>query len=396
MRVLHVIPATAARYGGPSRAVVGMCQALQRMGAAPLIASTDADGPSRLPVELGKETVYEGVRAVFFPRQFGESLKFSWPLARWLHRRIGGFEIVHIHAVFSHACLSAARACRLAGVPYVVRPLGTLAPWSLAQKRWRKRLLWQLAGRRMVGGAAAIHYTSVGERRQVERTLGVVGGWVIPLGIDERRPDTGSGDGLFRSSYSALGKSPYVLFLSRIDPKKRLESLIDAFARVTSQPSLRDWRLAVVGDGDTAYVERIRRRAVSTSAGDRIVFAGWLDGARKASALCGAELLVLPSHQENFGLSALEALASGVPVLLSDGVDIGEEVRMAGAGWIAPLGQDALRTTLEEVLTNDAERRRRGLAGRNFVRSGYTWSAVAKRLIDLYRGVTAGKVGNGA
>src|SRR5205085_1067284 len=131
VKVLHVIPSVAPRYGGPSRAVVDMCRALRGGGVDTLIATTDADGEGRLAVELGRHTLFKDVPAIFFSRQWSEAYKYSRPLAHWLDAHVGDFDVVHIHAVFSHACLAAAKACRKRGVPYVVRPLGTLDPWSL-------------------------------------------------------------------------------------------------------------------------------------------------------------------------------------------------------------------------------------------------------------------------
>ena len=126
MKVLHVIPSIAARYGGPSQAIYTMCRALQARGAEILIATTNADGSGELPVVLGKEIIYQGAPTIFFPRQWSEALKYSRPLALWLEQNVRNFDLAHVHAVFSHACVGAARACRKNVVPYMVRPLGTL------------------------------------------------------------------------------------------------------------------------------------------------------------------------------------------------------------------------------------------------------------------------------
>ncbi|HKC63758.1 MAG TPA: glycosyltransferase, partial [Pyrinomonadaceae bacterium] len=134
LKVLHVIPSVAPRYGGPSRAVVEMCHALKGCGVDTLISATNADGGGRLNVKIGEPVSYKDVPAIFFPRWWSEAFKYSKPLACWLNAHVADFDLVHIHAVFSHACLAAAKACSKKGVPYVVRPLGTLDPWSLKQK----------------------------------------------------------------------------------------------------------------------------------------------------------------------------------------------------------------------------------------------------------------------
>src|SRR5438445_1337264 len=184
MNVLHVIPAVAPRYGGPSHAVLGMGRVLANHGVNVCIATTDADGAGHLPVEHGKVQDWQGVPAVFFPRQWSEAFKYSGPLAAWLGDHVTDFDVVHVHAVFSHACLAAANACRSGHVPYIVRPLGTLDPWSLRQKPIRKRLLWHCGARSMLQKAAAVHYTTSEEQRLVEESLGLGRGVVIPLGVD--------------------------------------------------------------------------------------------------------------------------------------------------------------------------------------------------------------------
>lgn len=194
-----------------------MCRALQAQGIEILIATTNADGKGELSVALGETVIYRGVGTIFFARQWSEALKYSRPLALWLEDNVQNFDLAHIHAVFSHACVAAASACRKRRVPYLVRPLGTLDPWSLKQKRARKRLFWHLGVNRMLSGAAAIHYTTDEEKRLVEANLKLTRGVVVPNSIDlsfiERPIEP------FHRKRPELGNNPYVLALSRMHPK---------------------------------------------------------------------------------------------------------------------------------------------------------------------------------
>ena len=388
MKVLHVIPAVAPRYGGPSQAVVGTGRALAQQGVDVLIATTDADGDGRLPVALGVTRDYEGVRTVFFRRQWSESLKYSRPMALWLNAHVAEFRVVHIHAVFSHACLAAARACQWRRVPYVVRPLGSLDPWSLRQKPLRKGLLWHLGARQMLTRAAAVHYTTRAEQRLAEAPLGLRRGVVIPVGIDLEPYQAPADVARFRFRHPSLGEHPYVLVLGRLHPKKGLELLLEAFFTATADPRLRDWRLLVAGDGDPAYVAQVRRGIRDRAWDDRVVFSGWLAGAEKLAALQGAALLALPSHQENFGQVVVEALACGVPVLLSQHVNLAEDVQSAGAGWVVRLEPSAIVAGLCDALSQPQERQRRGAAGRQLA-SHFDWARVASQLTSLYGALAA-------
>ncbi len=387
MKTLHVIPAVAPRYGGPSRAIFEMCRALQAQGVEPLIAATDADGEGRLPVELGRPLTWQGAPTIFFPRQWSEAFKYSRPLARWMDRRVRSFDVVHIHAVFSHACLAAARACLRHEVPYVVRPLGTLDPWSLGQKRLAKRLLWHAGAGRMLREAAAIHYTTAQERHLAEGSLGLGRGVVVPLGVDGELLEEPGAPGSFRRRHPSLEKDPYILVLCRLHPKKGLELFLEVFLDLTGEEEFRRWRLVVAGAGEAGYVSGLKRLAAGRGGGGRVLFTGWLDGVEKTDALREAALLALPSRQENFGLSVVEALACGVPALVSRHVNLAEEIRAAGAGWVIPLERAALRETLREALREDHERSRRGKAGRDLVRRRFLWSTVAAELAVLYRSV---------
>ena len=375
MKVLHVIPAIAPRYGGPSTAVMQMAHALIDAGAEVHLATTDADGPGRLPYALGEWVTIESVPTILFKRQFSEALKYSSPLAAWLRTSVAKYDVVHIHALLSHACLAAAAACRASRVPYVVRPLGTLDRWSLAQKPWRKRVLLALNGRRALAGAAAVHYTAIGEQRLVEGAFETKRGFVVPLGIDD--------DVLNEEPVAAPDRqrAPYVLALSRLHPVKALDALIDAFGDAHS--IARKWRLVIAGDGDEAYVRRLKMHAAQSAAATAIEFRGWVDGTAKRDLLRHAAIYALPSHHENFGVSLAEALARSVPAIVSTHVLISEDLAAANAAWVTPNDRQSLSTTLLQAMTDDVARQEKATAARQFAQ-GLAWPSVASRLIDEY------------
>ena len=365
-----------------------MCEALRDRGVETQIAATDAGGPGRLAVPV-----------VLFPRQISEAFKYSGPLSRWLSKHVADFDCVHVHAVFSHAPLSAARWCRMQSVPYVVRPLGALEPWSLRQKPIRKRVALALFAKRMLERAAAVHYTTDRERRDSERALGLSNGIVIPLGVDLPPLQ------LERGSGGEVGR-PYVLFLSRLHPKKGVELLIEAFAKVTRphplpplpsgegaadrprERSSPDWQLVIAGTGDPAYEVSLRRQVESLGLSDRVRFVGWVDGPEKQQLLAEAGLFVLPSAQENFGIAALEAMAAGVPVAVSSEIDLSDEIEHAGAGWVFPRTIDGIAAALRAAWTSPEERRRRGDRGRELAGTRFQWPAIAARLVGLYEQIT--------
>ena len=370
MRVLHVIPSVADRSGGPATAIIPMCRALMQQGVEVQLVSTGIQ-------EAGE---YKGVPAQLFPAELGASFKYSRPLASWLNANVRHFDLAHVHAVFNHSSVAAARACRRANVPYIIRPLGTLDPWSMTQKSMRKRVFWQVACKGMMQGAAAVHYTSEAEKLATERFTGLNHGRVVPLGIETTAVSSREA---LAEYFPSLAHDKYVLVLSRLHPKKALDVLIEAF-RSLKFPT---WRLVLAGDGPDEYVSKLKRLAASDP---RILFTGWVDGERKNALLSCASLLALPSHQENFGLCVMEALSHSVPVLVSPEVNLAPEIVTANAGWIAAIDTDSLKSKLAEALSDDAERAKRGRAGRQLSQR-YSWENAAIRLVHLYQHILNGR-----
>jgi len=328
----------------------------------------------------GEVLDYKGVPAIFFPSQLGESFKYSRPLASWLNSNIQNFGVAHIHAVFNHSSAVAAHACHKAGVPYIIRPLGTLDPWSMTQKSLRKRLFWHVSGKGMLRRAAAVHYTSEAEKLSTEKHLGLNHGKVIALGIDASSSDSRDKRAHL---FPALESESYVLVLSRLHPKKGFDVLIDAFLSLVQMQKFAHWSLVIAGDGPSGYVSKLKAKVAASLHRDRIMFAGWVEGEKKNAVLGGASLLALPSRQENFGFCVMEALSHSVPVLVSPNVNLAAEIASAKAGWIAAIDKNALTAKLAEALSDKDELAKRGCAGKQLSQK-YSWESAARGLIDLY------------
>ncbi len=381
LRVLHVVPAVAARYGGPSVAVVGMCRALAGRGVQTVIATTDADGPGRLNVPIGEIVRQAGTSTIYFRRRGSDAYKWAQGLSVWLTKHVGDFDLVHVHAVFSYSSNAAGRAAIAAGLPFVVRPLGTLDPWSVAHHRWRKRALLGLGLQRTLAAAAAMHYTSAGEQRLAEELHPwLPRGVVVPLGID---------DALFAAGDRAEANPPYVLTMSRLDRKTGIDLLIRAFHQVVARAGELRWRLVIAGDGDPAYVRELKALAAAGPGAARIAFAGWLEPPRRDACLRQAGLFALPSAQENFGIALVEALAVGVPAIVAPGVNLAADIEGAGAGWTVERSVAGFAAGLQQAMTDGPGRMRRGAAARAFAER-FRWKAVGQGLVDFYATVARG------
>jgi len=245
--------------------------------------------------------------------------------------------------------------------------------------------MWSAAIRGMMTSAAAIHYTTAEEKAQVEASVGLERGVVIPLPLDlsiyeddAPRP--------FREQRGDIGEHPYVLVLSRLHPVKGLENLLRAFAEVVRRPELMCRRLVLAGEGKPRYEASLKQIARDSGVEASVIFTGWLDADAKVAALSQAALLASPSHHESFGVSVAEALACGVPVLVSPEVDLATEIKAANAGWVTQLKHSSLTSALAEALGDDEERTRRGSEGRDFA-TRFASSQVSLDLVNLYQAI---------
>ena len=233
----------------------------------------------------------------------------------------------------------------------------------------------------MLEYASAIHYTAAAEQEAVEGSLNLKNGFVAPLGVevDEiTRTTTGFG---------AVDGHPYVLVLSRLHPKKELDTLIEAFLAAVERPDLSRWRLVIAGDGEPDYVEHLKAVATQNAATSPVLFTGWLRGKEREEALGNAALVALISRQENFGLCVAEAMARSVPVLVSPQVNLAAEVGQSGSGWVTPIDKAQIANTLAEVMSNDDDRKARGNAGRELATQRFSWQVIARQLADVYASI---------
>lgn len=388
MRVLHVIPSISPRRGGPSQAVLAMAAAQRAAGIDARILSSDDDGPDQLrgfPLRLWHSL--QGVPVLLFPR-------WSPPLAvlreyaicpelpLWLWRHIREQDLLHVHALFSFPSTAAMAMARSRRVPYLLRSIGQLQHWSLRQRASRKRWMLRLIERSNLEGAAALHFTSAAEQWEAAALALKTPSFVLPLGVElpERRP----------TCTIPAAKEPFLqwLFLSRLHPKKQLPVLFEALALVRHQAPWLAWQLHIAGEGEPAYVAQLHQQATTLGIQDRLCWHGFVAGEAKQALLDQAHWFLLPSAAENFGISVAEALAHGVPALLSPGVALAEQVAEAGAGWcVEPTPEAFAQALLAQASQPPAQQIRQ--AARQLAEQRFSWPAITQQLLERYQQVLA-------
>lgn len=400
MKILHVIPSfvPAWRYGGPVKAVSELCQELVRQRQKVTVFTTNIDGPYDLSVPLNKPVSMNGVKVRYFQIQRPRFYSFSLPLAKTLKEEIRQFDIVHIHSIFNWPITPAALFCRKFDVPYIVRPCGMLDP-NVLKKRYvskinsfnsyfKKILYLSLIERRNLDKAAAIHFTS-NEEMKAAQLLGLKApGFVVPLGVDLGEIQRNSSSESFRKHYPQLNSKKIILFLSRIDPKKGLDLLIPALGTLAAKRD--DFIFVLAGSGDPSYEEKIKTLLSKYGLMQRTILTGFVKGEKKWSIFRDADIFVLPSYHENFGMAVVEAMAAGLPVVISNRVNIHRELNSYGAGIVINCNVRKITETLEKLLDDESLRQEMGKKGRQVVEEKFTWDKVAKQMIEVYEKIIKG------
>ena len=378
LKILHVISGIDPQNGGPSRALLGLTAAQAKLGIDVRVVSTfrEQSGPENAP-----NFEAAGVPVTLIGPAWGAP---SWHphIRKVLTRLIADADVVHIHALFEEIQHQAAKiSCKL-GKPYIMRPCGALDPWSLSRGRLKKRLYLALRLRRDLNRATAIHYTTDAERRAAE-PLGLTAPTIVePNGIDLSEFDPLPSKGLFRAKHAEIGGRRIVLFLGRIDPKKGLDLLIPAFAKA----NIADTILILAGPDSFGYEQQMRELAQREGIADRVLFPGMLNGVERIEALVDADLFVMPSYVENFGISVIEALAAGVPAVISENVNVADRLP-ADAVRVVPVKMNAIATAIREQLSQPA--RSNAGVGIVFAHSTFAWPRIARAWIDHYHRLLA-------
>jgi glycosyltransferase involved in cell wall biosynthesis len=383
MKVLHVIPSVSPSDGGPSFAMPLIAEGLSQAGISVDVVTTDGNASTGTPnAPLYHPEIRNGINYFHFRRQ-SEFYKVSWAMTRWLARNVDQYDLVHIHALFSYSTGSAAYQAFSNRIPYVVRPLGVLNRWGMAnRRRLVKRLSFNLIEKRILRNAAAIHYTSRQEKLEAEEAGVETPSVIIPLGIDLSEFGQLPEAELFYARFPRASGRKLVLFLSRLDPKKGLDLLIPAFAKAYRHDT--QTLLVIAGGGDDGFIAELKKLAEDLKIDEQIVWAGFLSGQEKLAALAAASVFTLPSYSENFGIAAVEALAAGLPCLISDQVGIAPDVVEFDAGQVVPCKVDDLAAALQNMIGNPELRKSLGLNAGRLAARRFSTQAMSDSLVSLY------------
>jgi len=379
--LLHVLPSANPDTGGPLEGVRQRGIYLENLGHQVELVTLDdpnQDFVGNFPLR---------VHAVGpSPAGYG----YNRNLVRWLRSHASGFDAVIINGIWQYHSFAAWRALRGTGVPYFVFTHGMLDPWFKREyplKHLKKWLYWPWADYRVLRDARSVLFTSEEERLAASRSFWLYRAreHVIAYGTTAPPPDSAGLRERFLVAHPLLQNRRILLFLGRIHVKKGCDMLIRAFASVAASESA--LQLVIAGPDNSGWIEELQRLARHLGVGDRITWPGMLQGDMKWGAFYSSEAFILPSHQENFGIAVAEALGCGLPVLISDKVNVWREVLSHGAGLVAADTTEGTTRLLREWLSlTTAQRRAMSASARALFEARFTVAAMAYGLLDIVRG----------
>lgn len=330
MRILRSIHSLNPAVGGPRESVIQSSLVLTARGHEVEVVCLDSPDRTWLrefPVEvhaLGPGLGSYGYTSRFVP---------------WLKKHRDRYDAVIVQGVWQYNSFGVWRGLRGTAIPYFVFLHGMLDPWfqrTYPMKHWKKVLYWELAERRVLRNASAVLFTSAEEQLLAGESFSLNGcnQKVVGYGTAAPSVDLETAKAEFLNAFPQLKHKRFLLFLGRLHEKKGCEILIQALASI-GRAATTEFQLVMAGPTqDQDYFNRLQQLVAQSGLDGRVIFPGMLNGAMKWGAFAAADAFVLPSHQENFGIAVVESLAAGLPVLISNRVNIWREIEQDGAGYV--------------------------------------------------------------
>jgi glycosyltransferase involved in cell wall biosynthesis len=385
MKILIVIPALGAVYGGPSRSIIELAQALSNLGISIDIVTTNANGSTKLDVPLHTWISEQSYRIQYFPYWTQLDYKFSLSLTQWLFQHVADYDLVHTNAIFSYPVLPAYWACQWHRIPYIITPHGMLEPWALSYKARKKGFYYSLLEKPALQRANAIQLLASSEAERVKALNLKAPLVIVPNGIHRHDFETLPDPELFYQTFPHTRNKQLILFLGRVDPKKGLDILSVAFAQVHTQ--FPQTHLIIAGPDNIGFLPTAKSYFAEAGCLEAVTFTGMLTGSLKYSALAAASLYVAPSYSEGFSMSVLEGMASGLPCVITTGCNF-PEAAAAQAARVVNIDADAITLALMQCLSNPQQAKKMGQSARQLIFEQYTWEHIAIKMMEVYTAIT--------
>jgi glycosyltransferase involved in cell wall biosynthesis len=382
--VCQVVASINEFVGGPALSVTSLNTALTKQQISSRIFTLNYQ-------KIGKQIIDDNIQVHSYDANFlarclrGFHIQAGYDLNKLA---LNELDLIHNHGLWMFPNVYARQAALSHGLPLVISPHGMLEAWSLKHSRTKKWLAWLLYEQKNLNNATVFHATSREEVNSI-RQLGFQQPIVlIPNGIDVPKGNYQPSKEVLTKLFPALTDKRWLLFFSRLHPKKGIDNLLYVWQELAVKYS--DWHLVIAGPNLINYQEKLELLVKKMNLVENVTFTGMLSGEYKACALSNADLFVLPTHSENFGIAIAESLAYGVPVITTKGAPW-QELETYKCGWWVEDNQEALMDALVEAMEMPANKRQEmGLKGRKLVEVKYSWQSIAKDMASVYHWILTG------
>ncbi len=400
MRILSVTQSYAPFYefGGPPVKAEALANGLSQRGHSVTVLTADWGFEARQAAEKNGAKIGRSpfgwwrdsnrVRSVYLPTWLRyRAMSWNPAVARFCRARLNDFDVAHIFGLYDLLGPAVARACRKERIPYVVEPIGMFVP--IVRNILMKRVYHSLFGKQLLAGAAAIIATSEQEVEELagggiprEKLVLRRNGVMAPRGLPRR--------GEFRGKQGIPHEALLVLYLGRLSSKKSPDLLLEAFARLPQTINGREVWLAFVGPDESGMQARLEEMANERGLQERVLFSGAVFGEEKWAAYRDADVFVLPSQNENFGNTAVEAAACGTPVVVTENCGVAPLLAEI-AGVVVKHETEAVARAVELILSDGAFRERLSNGGKKAAGT-LGWEEPVSAMEKLYEKLAAAHV----
>ena len=383
MKILFVAPYLGSNYGGTSKSIIEQLQTLGKLDVNVDILTTNANRGKKLETILNTWISENNYRVKYFNCWYRNDFIISLSLLKWLFNNVVNYDLVHTHTVFAPLVLLTHWACQFHKIPYVMTPHGMLEPWALAYKAWKKQFYFNVLEKPALKNAQGIQVLATSEAERV-KSLGFKHTILVPNGIHHQEFETLPNPDIFYQQFPTTRNKTLILFLGRIDPKKGLDLLARAFAKI--HRLFPQTHLVVAGPDSIGFQQTVENYFSQTGCLDAVTFTGMLSGSMKYAALSAASLYVAPSYSEGFSMSVLEGMASGLPCVITTGCNF-PEAAAAQAAYVVDINADAIADALINCLNNPQQSKEIGDRAREFIFQNYTWDKSGEFLKQVYTAI---------
>lgn len=371
MKILHVIRDLSASSGGPVNALIGLVESQNKIGHEVKILTTNFG--------LNKNEITLKKNVIFVPCNWSK-WRYSFQFKNNLKKLIRWTDVIHIHMIWEYPSLVTAVTARKFNKPFLLRPCGALEKRSLKISNLKKRLYLKFFSKALFNFPCKLHFASDDEKIN-SSTFGTTKSVVVNNGIVSNAKKKISKN-IFYKKFPSLKKKKIILFLARIHPIKRPELAILSFYKIYKKFS--DSVLVIAGPCEESYLLKLKKLINKHKLENRVIFTGLLKNDLLYSAYSVCDLYLLPSLQESFGISVVEAMAASKPVVISKNIAIANSIFKAGAGFVCDESVSSYSQAIEKLLSSNYLQEEMGKKAKKLQLNIFDWEILSKKLDSVY------------